>query len=373
MKKKGKARKITTTKKGTASKITNQKRGSATRHTMKKNGAATKNEKPLDPVLIKAKLKERINSIPPSEKNTIQLEWTSKSISEIDEKIVADMVVVKGCYGPLDAKQMDQIQNQIKSTQMTFSQAISLRSAYLQQKVMYRHQILRKQAKKVSNQYQMGHNVLDLAKKADQPPMNVFRVILSSAMKWDKSKIKKSLRDPKTLKERERNEFLAAESMDIVSMVNQNEIHENSEKFEDLLSAWLEKKGVRFARQKELETEQKEEFGRTVLTPDFLLLDEVIINGTPCHWIDCKAFYGANLQFTIKKTKQQMKRYIDHWGTGAIVYLQGFSEAIKIQDCALLNAHGALDIKTLSRLEEKIYVAINTVSLTTFDDKKKGN
>ena len=60
MKKKGKARKITTTKKGTASKITNQKRGSATRHTMKKNGAATKNEKPLDPVLIKAKLKERI-------------------------------------------------------------------------------------------------------------------------------------------------------------------------------------------------------------------------------------------------------------------------------------------------------------------------
>ena len=360
---KSRPRKIMTKKKGTASKITKQE------NTAKKS--ANKKNPPMDPELIKAKLKKRIDSIPRSEKNTIELEWPSKSISKTDEKIVADMVVVKGCYGPLDAQQMDQIQNTIKSTQMSLSQAISLRSAYLQQKVMYRHQILRTQAKSVSNQYKMGHSVLDLAKRADQPPMNMFRVILSE-MKWEKNKIKRALRDPKTFKERERKEFLAAESMDIVSMVNQNEIHENSEKFEDLLSVWLEQKGVRFARQKELETEQKEEFGKAVLTPDFLLLDTVIINGKLCHWIDCKAFYGANLQFTIKKTKQQMKRYIDHWGTGAIVYLQGFSEAIKIQDCALLNAHGALDIKTLSRLEEKIYRATNRVSLTTFNDNKKG-
>lgn len=371
MKKKRSSTKIPAKKKGSASKITRQKDGAATTKP-EKECAEKKNDKQLDPKLIKVLLKERINSIPQSEKNTFQLKWTSKSISTRDEKIVADKAVVKGYYGPLNAHQMTEIQNHIESTQMTLSQAISLRSAYLQQKVMHRHETLRRQAKAVCNEYKKGQTVLDLAKKRDQPPMNVFRVILS-AMKWTKPKIKKALRDPTQFEQRERKEFLAAESMDLVSMVNQDEIHEHSEIFEDLLSAWLEQKGIRFARQKELGMEQKKEFGKTILTPDFLLLDHVSINGTPCHWIDCKAFYGANLQFTIKKTRQQMARYIDHWGSGAIVYLQGFSEAIKIQDCALLNAYGALDIESLSKLEDKISEAKNRVSLTTFNDKTKGN
>jgi len=340
---------------------------------LQKNIAARKEAKKkseLDPKLIKEKLKERINAIPHSTKNTIRLEWVSKSVSISDEKSVVDKVVVNGCYGPLNAQRLCQIQNQIKSTQMTISQAISLRSAYLQQKTMFRHRILLKQAKSVFNQYKRGMNVLDLAKKLDQPPMNVFRVILSE-MKWSKNQIRKALRDPKTFKERERNELLVAESMDIISMANQNDIHKNSEDFEDLLSAWLKEKGIRFSRQKELEIEQKKEFGKAILTPDFLFLDKVVINGVPCHWIDCKAFYGANLEFTIKKTKKQMSRYIDHWGSGAIVFLQGFSEAIKIQDCAILNAYGALDIRKLAKLEEKICSAINRVPTTTFNDNTK--
>lgn len=123
----------------------------------------------------------------------------------------------------------------------------------------------------------------------------------------------------KKFKERERKEFLAAESADIVSMVNQADIHENSEEFEDALSAWLEQKGIRFVRQKELEKEQKQEFGKAILTPDFLLLDQVDINGVSCHWIDCKSYYGTNLRLGIKKTEKQMSRYINQWGCGAIV------------------------------------------------------
>lgn len=345
------------------------KRNGASKRTIKKNNTATKNENELDPKLIKAKLKERINSIPQSEKNVFKLKWTSKPISASDEKKVADKIIVKGCYGPLDAQQMTEIQNHIKSTQVSLSQAISLRSAYLQEKVMYRHNILRKQAKNVCNQYKLGQTILNLAKKADQPPMNVFRVILSS-MKWTKNEIKNALRDPKKFQERERSEFLAAESADIVSKVNQTEIHELSEMFEDLLSAWLEQKGIRFVRQKELVEEQRVEFGKEILTPDFLLLDQVDINGVPCHWIDCKGFYGTSLQSTSKKTKQQMTRYIDHWGSGAIVYLLGFNEAIKIKDCALLDAYGALDIKLLSQLDERVCASINRVSLTTFNDSK---
>ena len=337
-----------------------------------KQGAIKKNDKQLDPKVIKSMLKRRINSIPPSQKNKVLLKWPSKSISEKDEKIVGSKVVVEGYYGPLDAQQMSEVENHIKSTEMSLSQALSLRSSRLQQKCVFRHETLRRQAKYVYKQYKKGHTVLDLAKKADQPPMNVLRVILSE-MKWSKSQIKKGLRDPKQFRNRERNEFLAAESMDLVSTVNQSEMHELSEKFEDLLSDWLKQKGIKFVRQKQLEIEQKSKFGKATLTPDFLLLDTVSINGTPCHWIDCKAYYGANLQFSIKTTKKQMARYIDHWGSGAIVYLQGFSEAIKIQDCALLNAYGALDINSVSTLEAKMSAVRNTVSLTTFNDDEKEN
>jgi len=321
-------------------------------------------KKEVDPEFVKAKLKERINVLSDSERQIFQLEWASFAISESDEKAIADKFV-KGWYGPMDGQEIEQMRDHIKSTQMTIWQVISLRSACLQQKGMYRHQILKKQAKNAYNQYKKGMNVLDLAKELDQPPMNVFRIILSQ-MKWSKAQIKRTLRDPHKFEARERKEFLAAESSDIVSMVNQVEIHKNAEIFEDVLSAWLKGKKIRFVRQKQLEKEQKKEFGTAVLTPDFLLLDSVLINGVPCHWIDCKAFYGANLQFTIKKTNKQMKRYIDHWGSGAIVYLQGFSEKIKINNCALLNAYGALDVKILSKLEEKNCTQLNRVTTTVF-------
>lgn len=367
-------KKVTVKKKGPCDKIAKAKKHSSSKAKttkLKQKHAAKKNEKKqFDPKIIESKIKERINSIPALEKNTIRLEWPSKSISARDEEFVACKVVADGHYGPLDAKQMADIEDRIKSTEMSLSQALSLRSTLLQQKAMRRCGSLRRQAKKVYSQYRAGHTVLDLAKKTDQPPMNVLRVILKE-MKWSKEQIKKALRDPKQFKNRERNEFVAAESMDLVSMVNQSEIHEHSDQFEDLLSDWLTQKGIRFVRQKELEREQKKEFGTQILTPDFLILDEVLIDGTPCHWIDCKAFYGANLQFSIKNTKKQMARYINHWGSGAIVYLQGFSTAIKIHgDCALLNAYGALDVDLLSTLEAKICQAKNTVSSTTFNDGK---
>ena len=79
---------------------------------------------------------ERINVLSDSERKIFQLEWTSLAISESDEKIVADYVIVNGWYGPMDANELLQMRDHVKSTQMTVPQAISLRSAYLQQKGM---------------------------------------------------------------------------------------------------------------------------------------------------------------------------------------------------------------------------------------------
>mmetsp|Transcript_13194 Transcript_13194/g.30780 ORF Transcript_13194/g.30780 Transcript_13194/m.30780 type:complete len:408 (+) Transcript_13194:132-1355(+) len=346
------------------------KKGTQKKRSVTNDDATGRKQEPLDQEQIKSKLKERIQSIPPPQKKNIRIIWFSKSTSTTDEKKVADKLVLKGCYGPIDRQQMASIKNHIQSTEISLFQAITIRAAYLKQKTMFRTAMLRKQSRDVCNQYKNGCSVLDLAQKFDQPPMNVFRTILSE-LKWSKGAIKIALRDPKKFKARERKEFLAAESADIVSMVNQADIHENAEEFEDVLSVWLEEKGIRFVRQKELESEQKDEFGKAIVTPDFLILDQLEINGVACHWIDCKAYYGTNQRLSIRKTKQQMSRYIDHWGSGAIVYLQGFSEAMEImEDCIVLSAHGALDKKTLSRLEEEHCVAINNVSKTVFEEDK---
>ena len=140
-------------KKKTAAK----KRNSTTKVTSTKDNVAKKKEQQqLDPKVIESKLKGRINSIPCSQKNTIQLEWPSKSISKMDEEIVSKKVVTEAYYGPLDAQQMSDIETHIKSTEMTISQAVSLRSSLLSQKAMCSHESLRKDAKKICKEYQVS-------------------------------------------------------------------------------------------------------------------------------------------------------------------------------------------------------------------------
>merc|ERR1712086_443813 len=95
--------------------------------------------------------------------------------------------------------------------------------------------------------------------------------------------------------------------------------------FELVVQRFLVSKGVTFVTQKQLEAEQERDFGAPVLTPDFLILDELIVNGQAVKWLDAKAFYGANTSLNIKRVRKQMSKYIEHWGSGAIMFLQGFS------------------------------------------------
>jgi hypothetical protein len=108
--------------------------------------------------------------------------------------------------------------------------------------------------------------------------------------------------------------------------------------FEDILSDWFEAQGVRIRRQPEMVAEQMAEHGRPIRTPDLLFLDHVIINGRPVAWIDAKHFYGGDVDFQRKKTKKQMLRYIEEWGSGAIVYRHGFSENLYIPGVTMLDA-----------------------------------
>jgi len=304
----------------------------------------------IDDETKKIMLKTRPLLIPESEKTIFHYIWPSSPISKREEKRIAGTLIRRGEYGPVDEEQKKAIIGHMKSTQMTLGQALSLRSILLQQKALYQNSKIQSSSEQLLQMYNSGHSVVDISKHFDFPPMNTFRSILSQA-EWSKALIKKSFREPKEyFSDLEYKQFLAAEAADTVSRANNAQSLKDGEFFEGLLAAWFEQKGIRVVSQKELEKEQKKDFGTPVVTPDFLFLDHLLINGKRVAWMDCKAYYGADVGFSVKNLKKQIKRYIDHWGSGAVLYLHSFSENLHVKECLFLDANGALDIESISNL-----------------------
>ena len=273
-------------------------------------------------------------------------DWQVNPVPLKDEETLAKFVIRKGEFGWLDDDRVDEIAQFVDDKNMTLDQALSLRSALLQQKTVYSHGRLKSRAKALLRLYNEGVSVVDLSTRFDFPPMNIFRVILGEK-RWSKSKIKECLRDPSKMRKREREEFEKAEAADRVSNVDQSETHTRADLFEEILADWFESRGVKIRRQTEMVFEQRQEHGRPINTPDILFLDHVEINGQPVAWIDAKHFYGADVAFQRKKMAKQMSRYIDEWGSGAVVYRHGFSENLFIPGCLMLDA-GVLDLSAMS-------------------------
>ena len=272
-------------------------------------------------------------------------EWQTNPVPLKDEEALAKFVVKKGEFGWLEDSRVEEIGQFVDGKNMNLDQALSLRSALLQQKTVYSHGRLKSKAKSLSRLYHEGVSVVDLSKRFDFPPMNIFRVILAEK-RWSKSRIKECLRDPSKMKKREQEEFEKAEAADRVSNVDQSETHTRADLFEEILADWFESRGVRIRRQNEMVSEQRLEHGRPINTPDILFLDHIEINGQPVAWIDAKHFYGADVSFQRKKMSKQMSRYIEEWGSGAVVYRHGFSENLFIPGCLMLDAEN-LDLSKM--------------------------
>ncbi|MDP6195054.1 MAG: TPD domain-containing protein [Candidatus Poseidonia sp.] len=277
---------------------------------------------------------------------TFHLSWKPEPVPLKAEERVASFVVKRGDFGWLNDDRVDEIASSLEGEAMTLDQALSLRSALLQQKTVYSHHKLKSKARELARHYRSGTSVVALSKKYDFPPMNIFRVVLE-AMGWSKKRIKDSLRNPSSMKQREQDEFEAAEAADRVSSVDQSETQVKADLFEDILADWFEAQGIRLRRQPEMVKEQSELLGRPVRTPDLLFLDHVYINDQPVAWIDAKHFYGADVEFQRKKMKKQMNRYIEEWGSGAIMFRHGFSENLFLPGVLMLDA-APIDLSALT-------------------------
>jgi len=278
----------------------------------------------------------------------IDVEWPTNPVPLKAEAEAISKVVKKGEWGWLTDEQVDTLKDEIKDLSISLDQALSLRSAILQEKSVYGFRILQNKALHMKRLYENGDDIVALSKRFDFPPMNLFRAILK-ARGWSKSKIKESLRAPeKRLNERDLEQFKKAEKADRVSNVDQSETQERAETFEDVLCNYFDSKGVRYRTQAQISSEQMAEHGRPVKTPDILLLDDVRIDGEPIGWVDAKHYYGADVGFQRKKTIKQMARYVEEWGQGAIVFRHGFCANLHIPSTILLDS-SPLDLSPLQK------------------------
>ena len=247
----------------------------------------------------------------------------------IENKVVA-MVIKPGSYGELGEKE----RTLIKTTVGTVSdeQIDSIRASHTQDKIIFRHNKLKQSVKNLHNLFKT-HSIMEMSRKYDFTPMSIARQFL--LLKYGKTQVKSLLKNIDSISdEKLRNEikYIEDNKLDIYVKTNQDASQEYAELYEKRVGEFLTKHNVIFKTQAELSEEQSSEHGRPINTPDFLIEGELFINGKQIHWIDAKNFYGSNswkVKFSIKK---QTKKYIDEWGSGAIIFSLGFTEGLTINN-----------------------------------------
>ena len=100
-----------------------------------------------------------------------------------------------------------------------------------------------------------------------------------------------------------------------------------------------------YKTQEQLTQEQKIKFGKATNTPDFLITSELIINSKKVNWIDAKNFYGSNIEFVISKIIKQIKKYLESYGSGCLIFNHGFNSELKFQDVLILDYDSLKNIR----------------------------
>lgn len=249
------------------------------------------------------------------------------------ENKVKEHVVIRGNYGMLSKEEKENILNKLSNESISISIQVldSIRSLYTKDKIIFRHEKLKRNINNLYSQFKSGKSIMELSQKYDFPPMAIVRQFLME--KYNKKEVKSLLKDPSKINnDRLRNDikYIQDNNMDIFVTLDQSTVQEHAETFELDLGDFLRSNGVRFKTQDELSQEQIDEHGKPINTPDFLIESDLTINGEEVNWIDAKNFYGADAWMIKRSIHKQTKKYIDRWGKGVIWFSLGFSENLKI-------------------------------------------
>lgn len=244
------------------------------------------------------------------------------------EKKLYDLLAPKGYYGNYDINLINDLSNKYS---VNSNLLISLRSQFLKNKVIQTHYLIKKHKSNLITQYK-NTNILELTKKYDIAPLTIMRLIIK-----DKYKFKISKSNQNKLDKYDKKQLGLALDNDITSQIDQDQVLDESIKYEQKIERALNKKNIKFKTQEDLANEQMEELGYVKITPDFLFEKDIEINGEKVKWMEVKNFYGSNIKYFKNKIKKQLNKYYQKWGKGCIVFRYGFNDTLKFEENLIIS------------------------------------
>ena len=239
-------------------------------------------------------------------------------------------------YTQITDSELDKIKEKVLSTyNLNINKHIiaSTKSAYMKNYIIKNHFTLNKNSKAILNEYPKD-GVLKLSTKYNLSPMTIIRFVFDNIYH---KKLKELLASEK-LSKYDQQQFQLAEENDIYVTLDQAEQGEQSILFEKKIeSEFLIKNNIEYKTQEDLTKEQIIKYGKAINTPDFLITSELIINSKKINWIDAKNFYGSNIDFIISKIKKQIKKYLDTYGTGCLIFNYGFNSKLAFENVLILD------------------------------------
>lgn len=240
-------------------------------------------------------------------------------------------------YGKMTDEEINKIYNKVieKFNYKTnglpkyFCQSIilSIRANIMRNHMIKNHKKVVSSKLKITEDYNDGLGVLELSTKYDGSPLNILRLIFANKYK---KKLTQLIGKKKILSARDNEQLELAIDNDLYALINQDEVLKKSTEFELQIQSILDNLGIKYKTQEQLAQEQIEESDKATNTPDFLILDDLWINGMKINWIDAKNFYGLNTPYLKSRIKSQTKKYLDAWGSGSIIFCLGFNSKLKI-------------------------------------------
>ena len=178
--------------------------------------------------------------------------------ADIENKIVT-MAIKPGVYGELSDKERSNIKSIVGN--VSDEQIDSIRASHIQDKIIFRHNKLKKIVKELYHLFK-NHSIIELSHKYDFPPMSIVREFL--LLKYNKLQVKVLLKNiDKISDEKLRNDIKHIEDnkLDIFVKTNQDVSQEYAVQYENRLGEFLTKHDVKFKTQDELSEEQSSEHG----------------------------------------------------------------------------------------------------------------
>lgn len=235
------------------------------------------------------------------------------------------------CYAKISDKEISSLEKEFVNNityqkyNITIDLIKSIRSSFIKNKMINKHFSLIQNTNKIIKDYNEQKSILQISKKYDGSPLNILRIILSNNN--SKEKVKKMFNKPELLNEYDFKQFLIAKENDDFALVNQNEILDKANLFEEDIGKILSKNNINYKTQEILAQEQIKLYGKPINTPDFLIDGTLKINDKEIKWIDAKNFYGSDIKFVKSKINEQTQKYIKTFGNGCIIFKLGFNDS----------------------------------------------